>query len=147
MFGIKEFGHCANCRGGSILYVKTTFLMALHSSTPVQITCFIEFIVIGSSHACTHTVASSRANSFEASRTTAVGGIDIDIRCLVNLRKFIEEECMAGLCYVEQGGALTHKHFQVVVKGNFSSLSILNKTNEGLFEMGCETSNQSCSVM
>lgn len=46
VFGVKEFGHCANCWGGSILYVKTTFLMALHSSTPVQITCFIEFIVM-----------------------------------------------------------------------------------------------------
>lgn len=93
------------------------------------------------------TVARSRVNSFEASRTTAVGGIDIDIRFRVNLRKFIEEECMVELCSVEQGGALTHKHFQVIVKGKFSSLPVLNKTNEGLFEMGCETSNQSCSLM
>jgi hypothetical protein len=40
---------------------------------------------------------------------------------LVNLRKFIEEECMAGLCSMERGGALTHKHFQMVMKGHFSS--------------------------
>jgi hypothetical protein len=28
---------------------------------------------------------------------------------------------------VERGGALTHKHFQMVMKGNFSSLLMLNK--------------------
>jgi len=26
-----------------------------------------------------------------------------------------------------KGGVLTHKHFQVVVKGNFSDLQVLNK--------------------
>ena len=34
---------------------------------------------------------------------------------------------MVGLCYVERGGALMHKHFQMVFKGNFSGLSVLNK--------------------
>lgn len=27
----------------------------------------------------------------------------------------------------ERGGALIHKHFQMVVKGNFSSVPVLNK--------------------
>ena len=29
--------------------------------------------------------------------TNAVGGVDVDIRLLVNLRRFIEENCIAGL--------------------------------------------------
>lgn len=36
----------------------------------------------------------------EASATNAVGGIDIDIRLLVNLRKFIEDNCIAALTYM-----------------------------------------------
>lgn len=31
------------------------------------------------------------------SMTNAVGGVDIDIRLIVNLRRFIEENCIAGL--------------------------------------------------
>lgn len=53
--------------------------------------------------------------------------MDINIGLLVNLRKFIENECMVGLCYVEHGGALTHKHFQMFVRGNCSSILELNK--------------------
>ena len=35
---------------------------------------------------------------------------------------------MAGLCSVDHGGVLLmHKHFQMMVKGNFSSLPVLNK--------------------
>lgn len=34
---------------------------------------------------------------------------------------------MARLCSVGQGGALTHKHFQMVVKRNFINLPVLNK--------------------
>lgn len=64
---------------------------------------------------------------FKVSMTIAVDGIDIDIGLFVNLRKFIEEECMSGLCCMEWGGALTHKHFQLIVIGNFSSLLVLNK--------------------
>lgn len=56
---------------------------------------------------------------FEASRRTAVGGIDIVIRLLVKLRNFFEEECMARLCCVERGGALTHKHFLSGCKRQF----------------------------
>ena len=50
---------------------------------------------------------------FEAFVTIVVGGIDIDIDIA-----FLEE-CMAGLCSMEWVGALTHKHFQMVMKGNF----------------------------
>lgn len=32
-----------------------------------------------------------------------------------------------GLCLVERGGALMHKHFHMVVKGNSSSLLVLHK--------------------
>jgi hypothetical protein len=58
-----------------------------------------------------------------------VGGKDIDVSLLVNLRRFIEENCSVGLCLVERGGALTHKHFHMVVKEDFSSLLALDKKN------------------
>lgn len=57
----------------------------------------------------------------------AMGGMDVDIGLLVNLTKFIEDECIARLCSMGRGGALTHKHFQMVLKGNFTSLPMLNK--------------------
>lgn len=37
---------------------------------------------------------------------------------------------MVDLYSIEQGGALTHKHFQVMVKGNFSSFPVLSKKIE-----------------
>lgn len=52
---------------------------------------------------------------FEALVTIVVGGVDIDIM-LVNLRRFIEEHCIVRLCSIEREGALTHKHFQMVLK-------------------------------
>lgn len=55
----------------------------------------------------------------KASATIVVGGMDVDVVLLVNLRRFIEEHYIASLCFVERGGALTHKHFQLVVKGGF----------------------------
>lgn len=36
----------------------------------------------------------------------AVEGVDIDISFLVRLRKFVEKDCIAGLCLVERGGAI-----------------------------------------
>jgi hypothetical protein len=53
----------------------------------------------------------------------SVGAKDIDIGLSVNLRKFIREECMAGLCYVEHARMLTHKHVQMVVKGYITTLT------------------------
>lgn len=50
----------------------------------------------------------------------------MDIRLLVTLKKFIWEQCIARLYLIEKGGASTHKHFQMVVKGNFTSLPVLN---------------------
>jgi hypothetical protein len=29
-----------------------------------------------------------------------VGGMDIDVKLIVNLRKFVEDECMVGFCYM-----------------------------------------------
>lgn len=49
------------------------------------------------------------------------------MRLLVNLRKIIEENCIASLCLVERGGTLAHKRFQTVVKENISSPLVLNK--------------------
>lgn len=59
--------------------------------------------------------------------TIAVGKEDVDIALLVNLRKFIEEECVVGLCSMEHCVMVTHKHFQMVVKGNCSRLLVSNK--------------------
>ena len=59
----------------------------------------------------------------------AIGGLDFDIGLLVNLRSFFEEQCIASLRFLERGGALMHKHFQMLVKGNFNSLLVLNKKN------------------
>ena len=53
----------------------------------------------------------------EASVAIDVGGIHVDIVLLVNLRRFIEEHCIAGLSSMERGGALTHKHFQMMAGG------------------------------
>ena len=71
----------------------------------------------------------------------------MDIGVFVNLREFIEEESMAGLCSVEHGGALIYKHFQMVVKGNFSSLPVLNKKIKNLFGVGCESFHGSCCFL
>ena len=57
-----------------------------------------------------------------------MGGMIICITTFVNLKRFIEEHCIVGLCSME-GGGLTHKHFQVV-KGDFSSLLALNKKSK-----------------
>ena len=52
----------------------------------------------------------------------------MDVGHLVNLRRFVEEHSIVGLCSVERGGALTHKHFQImVVKRNSTSLPMFKK--------------------
>jgi len=56
--------------------------------------------------------------------TIAVGGIDIGIVLLVKLRKFFEEQYVV---FCRGGGPLTHKHFQMIVNGNFTSLLVLSK--------------------
>jgi hypothetical protein len=45
--------------------------------------------------------------------------MDVDVALLVISRTFIEEHYIADLCSMERGGALTHMHFQLVVKGGF----------------------------
>jgi hypothetical protein len=32
-------------------------------------------------------------------------GVDVDIRLLVKLKKFIEEQCATRMCLIERGGA------------------------------------------
>jgi hypothetical protein len=63
----------------------------------------------------------------EASVTNVVGGMDVDTALLVKLKRIVEERCIARLCSEERGGALTNKHFQMMVEGNFASLLVLNK--------------------
>lgn len=58
--------------------------------------------------------------------TIAMGGMDIDIGILVNMR-FIERKSMAMLAYVERGVVLAHKHSQGVAKGSFSLGSSMAK--------------------
>ena len=48
----------------------------------------------------------------EAFVTMVVGGMDMDIRVLIKLRKFMKEECIVVLCSMERGGTLMHKHFK-----------------------------------
>lgn len=45
----------------------------------------------------------------------------------------MKDPCLVGLCFVKRGGALTHKHFKMVVKGNFNSLPMLNKKSRLLW--------------
>lgn len=79
---------------------------------------------------------------YEALVMIAVGGTDVRIRLPVNLRKFIEGQCIVGLCFVERGGALMHKHFQMVMKGNFTSPLLLNKIcRYGYDESGVDMEN------
>jgi hypothetical protein len=52
--------------------------------------------------------------------------MNINIALLVKLRKYICKG-MHGRCSMERGGALTHKHFQMIANGNFTSLQALNK--------------------
>lgn len=40
-----------------------------------------------------------------------VWGMDIDIKPLVKVTKFIDIHCVVGLCSIERIGVLTHKHF------------------------------------
>ena len=46
---------------------------------------------------------------------------------LVNLRKFIENDYTASLCLMKRDGVLTHRHLQMVVKGDFTSLLVFSK--------------------
>ena len=55
---------------------------------------------------------------------------------------------MVGLCSMEcNHGALTHKHFQMVFKGNFNSLLVFNKKKSRLFKLGREFSHGSGCLM
>ena len=48
---------------------------------------------------------------------------------------------------MERCGALMHKHFQVVVKRNFSSLLVLNKKIKVCLAWGGRPSGGSCSFL
>ena len=53
--------------------------------------------------------------------------MDVDIRIFLLILGVLRRNAFPGLCLLERGGALTHKHFQMMVKENFSSLLVLNK--------------------
>lgn len=120
---------------------------------PMLVSCILLFIILSSPHlvfqslhsffsivasrmrALAHshaqeTTTCSSLKCFKASIRIVIGGMDIDITLLLILWKFIEEECMEGLCFVEHSGAWTHKHFRMVVKGNFGSFPMLNKKSK-----------------
>jgi hypothetical protein len=71
--------------------------------------------------ALAHTHGQERTHAclkyIEVSTTIAVGSMDVDIAVCM-------DECIVGLCSIERGWLLTPKHFQMVVKGNFTSLPI-----------------------
>jgi hypothetical protein len=46
-----------------------------------------------------------------------LSGVDIDIASY-GFEEVYSRELIVGLCPIERGGALTHKHFQMMVKGN-----------------------------
>ena len=52
---------------------------------------------------------------FEALVTIAMERGDVEIRLLVKVNKFIEEQCIVGMCLIEREGALMHMHFQMIV--------------------------------
>ena len=56
----------------------------------------------------------------------AIEGVDIDIS-FMRMRKFIEKDCIVGLCLVGRGDALTHSTFSIGHEGELSCLLVLNK--------------------
>ena len=61
---------------------------------------------------------------FEAFVAITMGGTEVDFRVIIKLRKFFKEECLVALCSLEKGGALSHKHFQMVAKGTCTRLPV-----------------------
>jgi hypothetical protein len=56
---------------------------------------------------------------FEASTAIVVGRKDVDIALLVNLRKFIEEECTASLCSTKRCATMTYNTLSHDGEGEF----------------------------
>ena len=73
-----------------------------------------------------------------------MGDVDIYIKLLVNLWRFIEEHCIVRLGAIENGDALICQHFQMVLKDDFSSLSYLEQKDQGRIRMACKSTNISC---
>jgi hypothetical protein len=59
--------------------------------------------------------------------TIVMGGRDVDIGLLVNLRKFIEDECIVGLCSVERCGALTYISFSKWWSRGFHEFAVVEQ--------------------
>ena len=60
---------------------------------------------------------------FKIIMTITVGGVDINIKLLVNLRIFIEDHCFIGLCSTDRGGPLISL-IENIAKKNRSRFSI-----------------------
>lgn len=65
--------------------------------------------------------------SFELSITVGVGGEDIDMALMSNIKRFLKECCISGLCSLERGGALFHLHFQMVICISAKSIVTVNR--------------------
>lgn len=63
----------------------------------------------------------------ELSITVGVGGADIDVGLLSRMDAFLYSCSLAGVCFVERGGALLHLDFQMVVRVLASSIITMNK--------------------
>ena len=67
----------------------------------------------------------------------------MDVNLLVNLRS-IEDHCIVRVCSMKRGGRLTHKHFQLMVKRNFTSVLVLNEKIK--VYLGWDESPPTCHV-
>jgi hypothetical protein len=62
--------------------------------------------------------------------------------------RFIEEDCVAGLCSVDKGDALMHNHFQMVMKGNFSSrILLIRRRKKTKVCLGWDVNPLTCHVV
>lgn len=92
------------------------------------------------SHAC--------VKYFEVSFTIAVGGTDIAMTLLENIRKFIEEECIyCRIVFYRERWGVDPQAFSNDGQGEFYLSCCLERKIPDLFGVGCESSDGSCRVL
>lgn len=80
--------------------------------------------------------------------TIIVGGLGIDTKLFVLMRRFREEQYFVGACSIERVSVLTHKHFKMILKGNLSTLHVLKqRSNEDCSWMGSNFSRLACGSL
>ena len=63
----------------------------------------------------------------DVSVTISIGSDDIEVHLLQKVEEFINKECISGLCSIEQGGALSRLHLQMVCRLVTSSAAMVSK--------------------